>query len=575
MEKKYSRLAAQQLKRNIASPSTIFFGNVLVLVILFAIIVPNNLQAQTAPSLSYSGPNIYTAGTAISPLVPVSTLKMTAGYSVAPMSLGSGFNNPLGVAADADGNVYVTDNNNSLLKKIPADGSAPVIIGSGFKFPAGVALDAAGNIYVADYGNDAVKKIPAGGGDPVIIGTGFNGPTGIAVDIKGNVYVADRSNYVVKMIPVEGGEPVTIGTDFNYPAGVAVDAAGNVYVADYCNDAVKKIIANGGGTVTIGAGFKRPNDVAVDAAGNVYVADEGNHAVKEILAVSGKTVSLGYGFKNPFGIDVDAAGNVYTGDAGNNAVKKLKPFGGYVINPVLPDGLVFDDETGIISGTPTDDSPEAIYTVTNYNRTDSVSTTVSIKVNNYPPPTITYNPVNNVYTAGIAITPITPVSSDGVYGYTISPDLPAGLSFDGTTGMISGTPETVSPQTSYTVTANNVDTSGTTIINIMVNPGETEAVANLSPEPLVKQAVSPNGDGLNDVLTIENIENYPDNQVTLMNRSGVQIYRVSGYDNATRVFDGHSNITQALQPPGTYFYQLEYKANGELKRKRGYFLLRY
>ncbi|MDB4918059.1 MBG domain-containing protein, partial [Mucilaginibacter sp.] len=93
-------------------------------------------------------------------------------------------------------------------------------------------------------------------------------------------------------------------------------------------------------------------------------------------------------------------------------------------------------------------------------------------------------------------------------------------------------------------------------------------------EPVVKQAVSPNGDGINDFLFINNIENYPDNRVVLMNRNGAEIFNVSGYDNVNKVFDGHSNINKAKQQPGTYFYVLEYKVKGVLKRKTGYFIIK-
>ena len=93
--------------------------------------------------------------------------------------------------------------------------------------------------------------------------------------------------------------------------------------------------------------------------------------------------------------------------------------------------------------------------------------------------------------------------------------------------------------------------------------------------PSVKQVLSPNGDGINDVLVINNIEKYPDNKLTLVNSNGVEIYRVSGYDNINRVFDGHSMHTHAMQLPGTYFYLLEYQDNGVLKRKAGYFLIKY
>jgi len=92
---------------------------------------------------------------------------------------------------------------------------------------------------------------------------------------------------------------------------------------------------------------------------------------------------------------------------------------------------------------------------------------------------------------------------------------------------------------------------------------------------LVHQAVSPNGDGINDFLYIEGIQNYPENEVTLINRNGVIIYQGFKYDNTSHVFDGHSNITGALQQAGTYFYRVEIIINGERKSKTGYFVLKY
>ncbi|TSD62275.1 hypothetical protein FFF34_019325 [Inquilinus sp. KBS0705] len=93
--------------------------------------------------------------------------------------------------------------------------------------------------------------------------------------------------------------------------------------------------------------------------------------------------------------------------------------------------------------------------------------------------------------------------------------------------------------------------------------------------PVVRAAVSPNGDGINDVLIIDGINNYTDNKLIVMDKNGTNIFEVSGYDNAGRSFDGHSGKTKAVQKPGTYFYVLEYKEEGEIKHIAGYFLLKY
>jgi len=92
---------------------------------------------------------------------------------------------------------------------------------------------------------------------------------------------------------------------------------------------------------------------------------------------------------------------------------------------------------------------------------------------------------------------------------------------------------------------------------------------------IVHKVVSPNGDGIDDVLIIEGIQNYPDNKVILLNRNGVKIFEISGYNNESRVFDGHSNITGVLQQQGTLLYLVEYRVNGEMKRKTGFAILRY
>jgi gliding motility-associated-like protein len=95
------------------------------------------------------------------------------------------------------------------------------------------------------------------------------------------------------------------------------------------------------------------------------------------------------------------------------------------------------------------------------------------------------------------------------------------------------------------------------------------------PEALtVKQAVSPNGDGINDRLTIAGINAYPENTVRIMNRNGDVIYEAKGYDNESKAFDGRSS-KGTLQQPGTYFYSIEYKKGTETLRKTGYMVLKY
>ncbi|MCO5950322.1 cadherin-like beta sandwich domain-containing protein [Mucilaginibacter flavidus] len=90
----------------------------------------------------------------------------------------------------------------------------------------------------------------------------------------------------------------------------------------------------------------------------------------------------------------------------------------------------------------------------------------------------------------------------------------------------------------------------------------------------VHPGLSPNGDGVNDYLQIDGLEVYKDNKLTIMARNGQVIYEVNGYNNDTKRFDGLGKNGR-LQSPGTYLYVLEYKADGVVKRKTGYILMKY
>ncbi|GGE23446.1 hypothetical protein GCM10010832_00150 [Psychroflexus planctonicus] len=92
-------------------------------------------------------------------------------------------------------------------------------------------------------------------------------------------------------------------------------------------------------------------------------------------------------------------------------------------------------------------------------------------------------------------------------------------------------------------------------------------------------AVSPNGDGNNEFLRIEGLQEFPDNNVKIYDRSGVKVFDTNRYGFNGNVFRGISEGRISVQknkrlPTGTYFYLLEYEdENGEQKRKQGYLYL--
>ncbi len=125
-----------------------------------------------------------------------------------------------------------------------------------------------------------------------------------------------------------------------------------------------------------------------------------------------------------------------------------------VIGTALPAGLTLNAQTGVISGAPTGVFDLATFTIRGQNASGSLDATLEI-VSNDSPPVIAYTSPTRV-TKGQAMTALIPTNTGGpTNSYTISPALPTGLSFDETTGAISGTPTVLSPSTVYTIRAYN------------------------------------------------------------------------------------------------------------------------
>lgn len=293
--------------------------------------------------------------------VPFSTL---AGYAGEGSADGSGsaarFSLPAGVTADATGNLYVADSANNTIRKISPSGSVTTLAGlagvSGtndgtgnsarFFQPVGIAVDGAGNVYVADSGNNTIRKITTNGvvstlaGLAGVSGTNdgfgtnalFNQPQGLALDTTSIIYVADYGNDTIRTITPSGsvstlaGQPGNFGSSngpvgtalFYEPQGVAVDSLGNIYVADSGNNAIRKIASGNITTLAGQAGvpgsadglgtnalFDQPEGVAVDTLGNIYVADTLNNTIRQVTSAGVVTTLAG------------TAGNWGSGDGAN------------------------------------------------------------------------------------------------------------------------------------------------------------------------------------------------------------------------------------------------------------------
>jgi hypothetical protein len=129
------------------------------------------------------------------------------------------------------------------------------------------------------------------------------------------------------------------------------------------------------------------------------------------------------------------------------------PVTSYSVVPALPSGLSLNPATGVISGTPAALAPTAIYTVSATNSGGSASVGLSLTVRGIVPTVLSYavNPAS--YLVGVPIAPNAPSYDAGtITSFTVSPALPAGLSLNPTTGVITGTPFAPAPATAYTVT---------------------------------------------------------------------------------------------------------------------------
>ncbi len=281
---------------------------------------------------------------------------------------------PYDAVADAAGNVYVSDCQNNLVRKITSAGVVSTLAGSGtaghadntgtaaqFTCPSGIAVDSAGIVYVAD--TDRVRKISPAGVVTTLAASGLSNIKGIAIDTAGTLYVANNGlNRISKISPAGVVSTFAGGTQgfaegngaaarFTLPQDVAVDSQGVVYVADTGNYRIRKITPSGDVSTFIGNSTQGCTtgssastllwnswSVAVDKNNYVYFTDMGCSNIRQVAPDGTATVMAGpadydYGntnglgpearFNDPAGISTDGNGTFYVVDYSNHAVRKI------------------------------------------------------------------------------------------------------------------------------------------------------------------------------------------------------------------------------------------------------------
>jgi hypothetical protein len=229
-----------------------------------------------------------------------------AGPSGFPATLSS-LDHPQDVAVNAQGDVFIADTYNNRVVKVTPQGQVTDVAGDGtagysgdgglgafaeLNEPTGLALDSQGNLYIADSANNVIRRVDA--------------RTGIITTVAGD-YAAGKASDGLGGFSGDGG-PAT-QAQLNDPQGVAVDGAGDLFIADTFNNAIREVTPNGiistvvnsasaGGGIPPAGGessgvapakskLNTPYDVAVDpSTDDLYIADTSNDHIAEVTGLA-------------------------------------------------------------------------------------------------------------------------------------------------------------------------------------------------------------------------------------------------------------------------------------------------
>ena len=272
--------------------------------------------------------------------------------------------NPTSAMPDSNGNVYIGDTQDQVVRVVSSSGTINLVAGTyntqcsagpcgdggaanaaQLSVPTGVWVDGSNNLFIADQNDSSVREIvaPVQGSDNIktafglIFNEAYSGdnnpatqaslftPSGTTTDVNGNIYIADAQNNAIRVVNTQKSA-ITVA-NVSIPAGDIRTVAGT---GAPCTGILFPCGDNGPASQ---AELDGPGGVALDGAGNIYIADSLDSVIREVNAQSGVINTIvgvgnpGFGGDNgpatlatlnaPIGVALDKNGNIYIVD-GNN-----------------------------------------------------------------------------------------------------------------------------------------------------------------------------------------------------------------------------------------------------------------
>jgi len=245
-------------------------------------------------------------------------------FTVAIKLTGNNLTSPYGVAIDASGNAWVTNEAGGSVSEFSPTGAPLAGSGSNYTFSGaqGLTIDPSGNVWVANTGgNNVIKLTSAGALSKTVTNAFLNAPVDIAADARGNIWVANflpiSGVYYVSEFTNTGTFQNGLANNVSAPNALAVDPSGNVWISNNLSGYIaeyNKTFTQ----VSTGSGFtdnalQGPSGIATDASGNAWVVGQGGPELSGFTSAGTPvTASPIYAaLMQPTGIAVDSNGAIW------------------------------------------------------------------------------------------------------------------------------------------------------------------------------------------------------------------------------------------------------------------------